>query len=1308
MSSTYSTYKSSLPTTKNNDSVVAKDAAMLESIDLTSTMDLHRSNLMRMQVNELLEECKLDIKGRVWTTHAHEFLQDLTKIISQGAKQIFKSTSDHSIKDRADKVVHIEKIQSSSSLSKKLKQNNILSVEPIGCTKSQFGWTKKSGNAQMLPTFSLMVKLSSELFSSKDYLSYRYFDKRNYIMNKIAIYLSKHTDKLGRVEYKWSKGLNRSPYLQIVPKSNLSSMTTGTKMKKGGAKFQVHLHFGMVSIDWIPKLRLVPNRCNIKNDDDEHEHEHEHGDSALCKLTIQNQLYNHSLLFDARHQFEDDHLTSEDLIDNPNVEATLVLIQIWALQRGLWRNHDGWSKDNVTIFLLYLLRTNRMNPRMTPIQQFTVVLQMWSTTNWLGGSSTSKSKNENVPELRASQSESTQFLKEQSSSSKKRRRRRDVLVLPLEECSEKETIRKSDLGQLYEKQTKESPLTNNDPSTLIEAYANLDHYSLGPVMLDPTMAYNYLGDVSPNHMKLLQFHATKGLEGLKVSKTSFAYTFMKNCRFWNQWDMYVKIPVKNSSSSKDEWESSVRCLVGKLELALGNRIRRIRVMSTGNGDLSLEKNEPEQIPSAVVDKNSTYKRPIYLPPSQRAETILGIAINTETSQRLVDRGPPSDHIQEVKSFIKLWGEKAQLRRFKDGAIVQAVVWNDDEGESRYQNQVKFQGGFVQKILRHIVRLHHTKEQIEFSLPNLISVVDGISSKQQSSTQLADPLLAHQHVMKAFDSLSTFLRQSTQPLQYRQQNQISLEIPLAIDAVEPLSPCLRYSELFPPTPHPSLGGPSSSVKKISGAIMSDPVLIQIRFGASSKWPSDLKAIGAAKTAMLIQLANAIEGIDNNKDFGGPLQVTPNYLDLGYRGYCFRILVRADPEIKMLKGLVQPSSVASSLLQKLTKVHTIGAKHHSMLHAVHTLHPSSAGVARMAKRWIANHMLSGLIPIEAIELMVAKVYSDDETPLETPSTVTTGFLRFLYLLAHHDWFSEPLIVDPRGHITDNDWDEINLQFEKARGKNREGGHPMYIVAPYDKQEIDEDDSIDRNAVKSSRQSSWQPSTSSSEWVCLTRTVALATRSHCFMMKRLMSFSKSKDWSAIFHESPSSFQSYSVLLRVDTDFVVDRDASSTGCDLNPSPNEDGVLETSFSRSMKARVEGPKGLRRKVYRNIQNSTSNETILHWQPVKSVISSLRVKFGRYAIFFYNEFAPEVIGIVWRPKTFSTMPFSAMTAECVRPLEIDEKKWKNDSLVIRNPADLLREMSEYYQYVVTTVKIIDDSCYQPSPKRLKLSSSTEEY
>jgi hypothetical protein len=305
---------------------------------------------------------------------------------------------------------------------------------------------------------------------------------------------------------------------------------------------------------------------------------------------------------------------------------------------------------------------------------------------------------------------------------------------------------------------------------------------------------------------------------------------------------------------------------------------------------------------------------------------------------------------------------------------------------------------------------------------------------------------------------------------------------------------------------------------------------------------------------------------------------------------------------------------------------------------------------------------------------------------------------------------MIVNPRGHIKDDDYDDINLQFEAARGENRHSGPPMYIIAPYDRQEVDDECSNNRNAVNVSKAILWVPSTISPEWVVVSRTTALAKRSYQFMMKRLCSFDKSSDWSAIFHESPSSFQSYSVLLRVGTDFVIDPESSSTGSSLDPSKTKEkdddrtGQLETSYTRSMRFRRDGPKGLRRNVYRNLQvgsesggNENGNSMFLSFQPVQSLMALLRAKFGRYALFFYNELSPEVIGIVWRPLTHASVPFSAMTAEYARPKDVCSSGWKNDSLMVRNVTDLLREMSEYYQDIVTSVKILDES-YLPTTKK----------
>ena len=71
------------------------------------------------------------------------------------------------------------------------------------------------------------------------------------------------------------------------------------------------------------------------------------------------------------------------------------------------------------------------------------------------------------------------------------------------------------------------------------------------------------------------------------------------------------------------------------------------------------------------------------------------------------------------------------------------------------------------------------------------------------------------------------------------------------------------------------------------------------------------VGAAKCAMLAQPAKGMDkmkqehtggasgSVDNNADldsFDGPMDVTPNYLDIGYRGYFWRIITRVDQELR----------------------------------------------------------------------------------------------------------------------------------------------------------------------------------------------------------------------------------------------------------------------------------------------------------------------------------------------------------------------------------------------------------------------------
>lgn len=90
------------------------------------------------------------------------------------------------------------------------------------------------------------------------------------------------------------------------------------------------------------------------------------------------------------------------------------------------------------------------------------------------------------------------------------------------------------------------------------------------------------------------------------------------------------------------------------------------------------------------------------------------------------------------------------------------------------------------------------------------------------------------------------------------------------------------------------------------------------------------------------------------------------------------------------------------------------------------------------------------------------------------------------------------------------------------------------------------------------------------------------------------------------------------------------------------------------------------------------------QPVERVVKKLRSKFGHLAIFFYNEYSPEIISILWRPQVLQTNPFSAKQSEYKSPVD---DNWEHESLVKFNESDVLREIHYYGRDIITDVKLM---------------------
>jgi U3 small nucleolar RNA-associated protein 22 len=1169
-------------------------------------------------------------------------------------------------------------------------------------------------------------------------------------------------------------------------------------------KFHVRIDFQMDSMDWIPSMmRLLPDRCNLSKQD-------------CCTATASspsNQVhpsysvqYNYSLTEDGVPRPVD--RSDVDLYSNMQVRHGVALITLWCRQRGLYILNQGFHDDVIAIIVHFLIYSKRipLSRNIQPISVLTSFLTLLSETQWLLPTPKTDSKDDQL---------------------KRSPRRTVLVMPEFIGQSRTITVSQSEMAQRYKEMIQEELayrkkklLETEDPmnplsTSLLDFYETTNAIST-PVLLNSTLQHNYLFRISPFLMQRAQQYAVRSLSCLHptandnslytMSHTNpFVHLFDSSSGFpllsptaesnpaahmnyeaWSSfytlYDAYLQIPLSDIDPNNtleplvtdpNSWlyhwsndiadvgyeEALVRGLLRTLRRALQDRILDIHAvpMTDENFDAIFG----SMIPGTAAKSKKLRK---YI--------MLGLVINPDTCYRVVDRcntaasnmnDTSSNSSVAVQEFISLWGPKAELRRFKDGVIVHAVVWDETSTTSKkdvivketssmylqYQNDDTWQGGIVERIVRHILKLHFLKDDVttipQFSNRDMLSMVDGVANPEsllESSAKLlpvpSSPMLAFRSVMKAFDSLSEWLRKNSMPTIPIPGSATAMNsplgIPLSIDRIEPISPALRYAALYPPLPHPLLsrGFATLSASKIlpgqkrcSGVVSSDPIDFQICFGPSSRWPNDLKAIGAAKTAMLIEIANGIEKLKKSRD-ADPiclhfderfLVVTPSHAIVCFMGYVFRMTIKADHEIRILRSLRNPSTEASRLLKSFTQQSIISAKHHSMVHGLYTSHPSSSATVRLIKRWLSSHLLASdgdcCLPFEVIELTVAHVYTNQCRLLAAPATIFSGFMNWLRFVSSYNWVKRPLVVDPQGHLSDADHYSITEQFECDRGELFQNGSAWYIIAPYDRciydtdKDVDNDDGSGTASKPKSCHRIWMPTFSaiSPESVVSSRIGALAKRTYSYLLHTLLAPGDDQNvpkWPCAFQESRDAFCSYSALLRIDPDFILNINASSNAPLSNflvqtiPLEMHEGMAlyESSFTRSMCSLANGPKDLRKMLYRNLMvadienfHETNDKLLTEWSPVRAIIQLLRAKLGHLAIIFYNDLCPEVIGVVWRqPTFFQARSFSAMTSEYARP--VTNEHWQSDTMVSYNVHDVLRTISLYSRFLVSDMKVFD--------------------
>ena len=144
------------------------DAEFLAGLQPTSSVgELHKSNVLRLEVEELIRASRLDYLHTKWHTAAHDYITAVTGIIENiRLQKVEMEDPACPFPRRSDKMFP-------GGLSSKQR----LRCRPTGCLQAEgLGMMTISSNAKVLPTLDLRVVLPDDLLETKDHLKHRYFD----------------------------------------------------------------------------------------------------------------------------------------------------------------------------------------------------------------------------------------------------------------------------------------------------------------------------------------------------------------------------------------------------------------------------------------------------------------------------------------------------------------------------------------------------------------------------------------------------------------------------------------------------------------------------------------------------------------------------------------------------------------------------------------------------------------------------------------------------------------------------------------------------------------------------------------------------------------------------------------------------------------------------------------------------------------------------------------------------------------------------------------------------------------------------
>ncbi|NWS41074.1 NOL6 protein, partial [Probosciger aterrimus] len=593
----------------------------------------------------------------------------------------------------------------------------------------------------------------------------------------------------------------------------------------------------------------------------------------------------------------------------------------------------------------------------------------------------------------------------------------------------------------------------------------------------------------------------------------------------------------------------------------------------------------------------------------------GLLFYPDFAASMLEKGPQADH-PEALDFRTFWGEKSELRRFQDGSICEAVVW---EANTAYQKRL-----IPEQIVKHLLKLH--ADIPESSICYMGALLESVIRTGKEASGTGEEAMVS--VVRSYDDLSRKLWHLK-------------ELPLMVTSVQGVHPALRYTDVFPPIPMKPIYSFHTQIKTKHMLLPSEekpcpayitPLKMICHMEGSGQWPQDKDAIKRIKAAFHLQLAELLQ-----QQHQLVCRPAVTHTDVYKDGYVFRLQVAYHREPLILKEVVTPEGMLKYQDTEESRQLELEIQHMpyvtSSLHGLQQQHPVFGSACRLAKRWVSAQLLSDNISEECVDLLVAFLFLHP-APFTPPSSPQVGFLRFLDLLATFDWKNNPLIVNLNAGLTDADCTEIKSKFVAARSRLP----VMFIATPKDQWS-----------------SMWTQERPSAQ--ILQRLIVLASESLCALEEQLMDPLKIQDVKMVFRP-PLDF--YDVLIHLNPNQIprhlesVDQPLKSFSRGVVKNSTAEKILfpvvdydpVQCYLRELRVSTacwESTGGylLKGELPFSIWVACSTDGLWLWDVWHNLcLFSTQDAFSDLALFFYDKHGGEVIAVLWKPLSFQPQPFKA--------------------------------------------------------------------